>query len=1521
VDIYPCQPPVIEGQSANAIPFTKDESFYQRDEFYPPQLIQLGEPAICRDLRLMQVTINPVQYNPVSRQLKVYTNIDYTLVYGGTDTRNVKVRRDNHISESFLPLYRSLVPNADEMLASYEPIKGGYLILTPSTFPDSLIQLLARWKHLKGYSIAVVKDTSITHGGTPSSTQVFDFIQNAYNTWTIPPEYVCIMGDLNVSFPSYGYNGYTSDHPYSCVDGSDYFSDVMVTRMSVPNSNAVIRTAIYKDLIYEKSPYMGDTAYWLRGLSVAGNITSGGAPTYTPRLVTLWVRQALMEHGFTRVDTSFAWDSYNPGPAQITASINNGVSIISYRGWAGPQGWYDPTFGLDELNALSSNNKMGVMASLVCGTGDFGDSYYSECFGERWIRMGSLPSALKGGPGFYGVTDHSTHTKFNNPIMIGYYWAILEQGIYNLATAAFTGKMHLFETYPRNNGPGSYIQQYFYTYNTLGDPELEIRTAIPQTMIVTYPNPIPVGSSYMTVHVTGTGGTSLANAYVNLVKGRASEEVFVGGRTNASGDITLNFATTVADTMFVTVTARNYIPHLGNTLVQAQPVAVNISAIALDDDNTGNSHGNSDGNINPSETIEFDVTLRNFGTTTTATDVSATLASSSPDIFITVPTQSFGTIAPGATATSAKFAALMALSIPHGEHYILQLNITSNEGSWTAAVPIDIFNMEMLPQAVTYPGNANNRIDPGETSQLAISLKNVGGLAGASISGLLTTADTGIVILNGTANFGDIAIGATGSNAASPFSVQAHAGLFSGHNTNFDLALTSSNGSVAHRPFSIVIGNVNTYDPIGPDDYGYYIYDNTDGAYVGCPTYNWVDISTIGTRINFPFSTDDDARVDSVPFDFTYYGQIHRKILVSINGFIAFDTTRYDGGGHHWNSFDNSPIPEPGAPDGLIGPFWDDLEYTAPNGVFRYNDSANHRFIIEWKGMTHPRSGTTETFEMIIFDQAYYPTPTGDCEIVFQYNTVHNDDYDGWDSGEAPGLFATVGMQNIANNDGLMVTYDSLYYAGAAPLQSGRALKITTVTSLLPPPDITLDPNSFIKNGSVGQIVYDTLQISNIGGSLLNFSIAAYADHARLLDHESEPSIPAIQSISEPIDYIKVAGSKPGDEIDPLYPPVILNSGGPDGFGNKWVDSDEPGGPTYSWVDISSLGTTIPIPSDDAYAGPFTIGFSFPFYGNSYSTLYVSANGILTFGSGTSSYSNQAIPNATDPNNFIAPLWDDLSPQNGGTVKYYSDVANNRFIVSYVNTPFYTSSGGTGSVNFEAILYSDGQIQYVYASIDGGTRGLNSLTIGIENSGGTDGLQVVYNALYLHSNMAIQLYPPCWFSSSINTGSLLAGHDTLSVIAFDATGLLAGSYNGHLAIASNDLDERVIDLPVSFTVGGTGNPNIVQTPASFTDTLQTGNTAPFNIKVKNTGTASLTVAFSPSAAWITTAAGPYNIAAGDSIIHSVTLSAVGLTPAVYNSSLVTNTNDPAHPSVTMPIQLRVTAPPPPNIVFYPAVMY
>ena len=127
--------------------------------------------------------------------------------------------------------------------------------------------------------------------------------------------------------------------------------------------------------------------------------------------------------------------------------------------------------------------------------------------------------------------------------------------------------------------------------------------------------------------------------------------------------------------------------------------------------------------------------------------------------------------------------------------------------------------------------------------------------------------------------------------------------------------------------------------------------------------------------------------------------------------------------------------------------------------------------------------------------------------------------------------------------------------------------------------------------------------------------------------------------------------------------PVIVGQGGPDNFGYTWIDSDETGGPIFNWEDISSTVVLVTGLSDDNYVGPFLLNFEFPFYNNIFEEFYISSNGFISFGNGSSDLSNDPIPLAGLPNNLIAWCWDDLYPN--GTV-YYQEFGN-RIVVQFVD--------------------------------------------------------------------------------------------------------------------------------------------------------------------------------------------------------------------------------------------------------------
>ena len=116
--------------------------------------------------------------------------------------------------------------------------------------------------------------------------------------------------------------------------------------------------------------------------------------------------------------------------------------------------------------------------------------------------------------------------------------------------------------------------------------------------------------------------------------------------------------------------------------------------------------------------------------------------------------------------------------------------------------------------------------------------------------------------------------------------------------------------------------------------------------------------------------------------------------------------------------------------------------------------------------------------------------------------------------------------------------------------------------------------------------------------------------------------------------------------------------------------------------------------NDDDVQGPFPIGFSFQFYGNSYTDFYVGSNGWIGFSSGQpTALSAIPIPDATGylPRDCIMLSWQDLNPSSGGQVLYQTlGVAPNRkFVLTFNAVPYY---GTTMGVSSQVVLYEGSNV-------------------------------------------------------------------------------------------------------------------------------------------------------------------------------------------------------------------------------------
>ena len=394
-------------------------------------------------------------------------------------------------------------------------------------------------------------------------------------------------------------------------------------------------------------------------------------------------------------------------------------------------------------------------------------------------------------------------------------------------------------------------------------------------------------------------------------------------------------------------------------------------------------------------------------------------------------------------------------------------------------------------------------------------------------------------------------------------------------------------------------------------------------------------------------------------------------------------------------------------------------------------------------------------------------------------------------------------------------------------------------------------------------------------------------------------SKPAVQPRRVPL----VAPQRPKGAPDTDFGFSPSGSGGPDAFGYRWVDSDSiGGGVTYNWVDITGVGTPVTswVGSTDDGSFSTTLPWSFPFYGNGYTNFFFTTNGWLGFNSPSTEYNNVAIPSATEPNNAIYAWWDDLQAvgtSGDGTVYYYNDVANSQFIVQYNNVRHLSATGD--ALKFEAILKPNGEILLQYNSMVSPSN-LTTATIGIENADGSVGLQTVYNAAYMHDNLAIRFYLPdaSWLSENPSFGRINPGATQNITVAFDATGLLPGTtYNGKIImdVTHPDVAGSIL-IPASLKVNPVVGPLIILSKTSLTfPATEIGFSRRDSLMVRNGGLAVLNLSSlttTNSRFTVSPSSGSVNV--GDSVKVIVTYT--GVAPArIDTGSVIVLSNDPGSP--------------------------
>jgi subtilisin family serine protease len=788
----------------------------------------------------------------------------------------------------------------------------------------------------------------------------------------------------------------------------------------------------------------------------------------------------------------------------------------------------------------------------------------------------------------------------------------------------------------------------------------------------------------------------------------------------------------------------------------------------------------------------------------------------------------------------------------------------------------------------------------------------------------------------------------------------------------------------------------------GPDAAGYRWVDSDQP---GGPAFAWQDISTTGTPVGL--TTDDSTSAPiALGFNFPQYGTFFDSIRVCTNGWLSFTSSA--------TAYANQPLPNSGAPENFVAPFWDDLNPGGTNRIFF--QSFGNRAIVQWHQMPRYSGTGTYTFQAIL---------DASGSITFQYLTMSGTLTD-----------ATVGIQNSTKTVGLQVAFNQAYLhdnlavrinaipqwlavspvsgrinaGGSTPLNAhidasgleggtypgqitintndpnNPTLLVDVSLVVTGAPDISVQPSSIeFGEAFINSPAQQTLIVANDGTDVLHvtgiassdptltatpstFDVAPHGSQnvsvtwtpnvlgpfsASLTIQSNDGANPNLdvpvtgtsvaapvvivtpesfsetlfsgQTVARPLTVRNTGGSNltvealadqgnGGDGISAAPDESGLGSGGPDGFGYRWKDSDAVGGPAFDWVDISTTGTPITsLTGDDQLSPAISMGMTFPFYGTNFTQLKVSTNGFVTFDTTATSspFSNNALPSTTLHRNSIALFWDDLHFRSVQRARYLYD--GTRFIVQYTGVD-KVGSTPAASLTFQLQLFPNGKAVVLYHAMTGT---LNSATIGIQDSTRTIALQTALNTNYVHNSLAVQYSRvPDWLVVTPRNTTIPPGGSFDFSVTFDSNSRSGGVLSGNVILNTNAPSQSQILVPSTLTVIGAPIVGIVPTSHNY-GTRFTGYPHLTSFQVVNNGTDVLNVsdviADNPNLTVEDATAsepeplGGFTLQPGAS--RPFTLRWLTTVAGPLNANVHVYSDDPASPDKTMPVTGNAIHPP------------
>jgi len=984
--IYPAQPPQILSRKDKSILFVQPEvKIYNLKQEYPGKLVEYTQSGFLGGYQLAGILVYPVQYIPSQGRVRFYHHIEFRIEYapGGKTPLPVKKR-----SEPAEALYRkavdkkSLNPKGVSLelkpenlsLSLLPPEDYEYVIITDDTFV-SAFQPLADWKTKKGVPATIVTTDWIysNYSGYDNAEKVRNFIQDAYQNWgtvwvllggdnNVVPDRACwamdcewggnpdendircdlYFSDLDGTWDADG------DHVYGEVgDSVDMYADIFVGRASCSTISDA-EAFVSKLLTYQINPptdYQTDMLFCAEILWYDPYTNSGLAKDL--------IDEKYVPPQFDPI-TKLYEDLGNESTSSVLAAMNQGQNIINHDGhaWYSLMGAGSGYLSRSDMDNLSNGPRNSILFSIGCWPAAF--DY--DCIAEHFINN---PDG--GGVAFIGNSRYGWGSPGNPEYGYSdrydreFYGALFSRGFYHIGAAVADMKAEFVPFSQQEN----VYRWCMYQVNLLGEPEMPIWTDTPEYLTVDYPDTIPDVSSYFSVTVSRDGGIEpVPQALVCVMK---EGQVYQRGLTDPQGQIGFEIVPSSGGVLHVTTTAHNYLPHQDSAWVVDDGPFVQYQSHKTDD----TSGGNGSGLVNPDETIDLSLTLKNFGSEA-AYNVYAILRSQDPNLNLIDSLQEFGTIDPGDSATSyGNYSFSVVPGCPNDHVVILDLEINTGYGSfWKSKFTLTVVTPFLEYQSYSVndlSGNTNGIPEPGETIGLNILVKNRGEELASGVTGILSTSNSYIQINDSTASFGDVS---SEGFSYRTFGVYILPDCPDDNFPHFSLKTATTDGYVFEDSFVLTIGEPGFEDDMESGEAGWTHGGTEDLWHLSSNRKNSGDWSWYnGVEESWYFNNNTDSWLESSPFilgpdhhlffwlwyDVTNYGVDGMYVLVDKISKGEVDTLDFIGTGgaldtslntgNDWleYSYDLSSIP-PGTSIKLRFAFMSDSQYPYDGEGFYLDD-------------------------------------------------------------------------------------------------------------------------------------------------------------------------------------------------------------------------------------------------------------------------------------------------------------------------------------------------------------------------------------------------------------------------------------------------------------------------------------------------------------------------------------------------------------------------------------------------------